>query len=210
MGNKRKREKEQEEPTAAEAEPTGPDAEAQEDPAADGPGGEQHNAGAGNEQEGGYHNSGRRRKSLVSPETASYLEEVVAHFKTLVDDEERCLLVGNVLEEVSGHEVQVAGDPVCSRHIETLMGAASASQLLAFLTAVSDVDGFFAVVSGWGGVSGRAVGKGDSWREGLTATRWGEGAWAAWTHRGCRGGGGAAGGTHGRAGSSSPQSERRQ
>ncbi len=154
MGKKRKREKEQEEPTAVEAEPTGPDAETQGDPAADGPGGEQHNAGAGDEQEGGYYNSGRRRKSLVNPETASYLEEVVAHFKTLVDDEERCLLVGNVLEEVSGHEVKVAGDPVCSRHIETLMGAASAPQLLAFLTAVSDVDGFFSVVSGWGGVGG--------------------------------------------------------
>ncbi|GIL74790.1 hypothetical protein Vretimale_2348 [Volvox reticuliferus] len=91
--------------------------------------------------------SGRRQKSLVNPETASYLEDVVAHFKTLVDDEERALLVGNVLEEILGKEVKVAGDPVCSRHVETLMAAASAEHLLKFLTSVSDVNGFFLLVS---------------------------------------------------------------
>jgi hypothetical protein len=90
---------------------------------------------------------GRRGRSQVPPETLTYLEEVVAHFQTLVDDEERSLLVGNVLEEISGREVTVAGDAVCSRHVETLMSAASAPQLMAFLTSVSDVDGLFALVS---------------------------------------------------------------
>jgi nucleolar protein 9 len=90
---------------------------------------------------------GRRSRSLVNPETASYLEDVVSHFKTLVDDEERGLLVGNVLEEISGKEVKVAGDPVCSRHVEILMAAAQAQHLLKFLTSVSDVDGFFMLVS---------------------------------------------------------------
>lgn len=89
----------------------------------------------------------RRHKSLVNPETVSYLEDVVAHFKTLVDDDERSLLVGNVLEEISGKEVKVAGDSVCSRHVELLMAAATAQQLLKFLVSVSDVDGFFTLVS---------------------------------------------------------------
>ncbi|GLI69480.1 hypothetical protein VaNZ11_014112 [Volvox africanus] len=93
----------------------------------------------------GHH--GKRQRSLVNPETASYLEDVVAHFKTLVDDEERALLVGNVLEEILGKEVKVAGDPVCSRHVEILMAAASAQHLMMFLTSVSDVDGFFTLVS---------------------------------------------------------------
>ncbi|KAG2499537.1 hypothetical protein HYH03_002483 [Edaphochlamys debaryana] len=99
------------------------------------------------EGEGGGRGFGRRNRSVVNPETVAYLEEVVTHFKTLVDDEERSLLVGNVLEEIAGKEVKVAGDPVCSRHVETLMAAAQAGQLLRFITSVSDVDGFFTLVS---------------------------------------------------------------
>ncbi|GLC52285.1 hypothetical protein PLESTB_000605000 [Pleodorina starrii] len=141
MGKKRQRQDDEEAAEAAEEAPTAAAPAAGADEAAA--------AGAGGAQSDGAEDGGQRRrsKSLVSPETASYLEDVVAHFKTLVDDEERALLVGNVLEEISGKEVKVAGDPICSRHVETLMAAAQAQQLLKFLTSVSDVDGFFTLVS---------------------------------------------------------------
>lgn len=37
-------------------------------------------------------------------ETSKYLGEVIAHFNTLVDDEERQLLVANVMEEIAGKQ----------------------------------------------------------------------------------------------------------
>ncbi|GFR46342.1 hypothetical protein Agub_g7913 [Astrephomene gubernaculifera] len=139
MGTKRRRLND-ENPDAEEGAVEAPPASESQAAAAGAGGGDE-----GDADEGGFNR--RRNRSLVNPETATYLEEVVAHFKTLVDDEERSLLVGNVLEEIAGKEVKVAGDPVCSRHVETLMAAAQAPQLLKFLTSVSDVDGFFSLVS---------------------------------------------------------------
>lgn len=141
MGKRRREDAEAEEPAAEAAEPQ------PEDVAAD-TGGAAQDAGAyegGEEGEGGRY--GRRNRSQVNPETLTYLEEVVGHFQTLVDDEERSLLVGNVLDELAGKEVKVGSDPVCSRHVETLMASAQAGQLLRFLTSVSDVDGLFTLVS---------------------------------------------------------------
>ncbi len=142
MGKRRREDAEAEEPAAEAAE-----AQPEADVAAD-TGGAAQDAGAyegGEDGVGGRF--GRRNRSQVNPETLTYLEEVVGHFQTLVDDEERSLLVGNVLDELAGKEVKVGSDPVCSRHVETLMASAQAGQLLRFLTSVSDVDGLFTLVS---------------------------------------------------------------
>ncbi|GAX84255.1 hypothetical protein CEUSTIGMA_g11678.t1 [Chlamydomonas eustigma] len=100
---------------------------------------------SGADYEFGSSNSigGRKRgphTSEVPQETIQYLEEVVAHFKTLTDGEEKELLVGNVMEELKEKEVQVAGDQVCSRHVETLLTAASPQQLIHFLSSMSEVN----------------------------------------------------------------------
>eukprot|EP00983_Pelagomonas_calceolata_P087739 1157024-Pelagomonas_calceolata.AAC.1 len=87
----------------------------------------------------------RRRSaiSVVGDETSTYLSEVMAHFQTLVEDEERQLLVANVMEEIAGKEQKAAADPVCSRHIEALLSVAQASQLTAFLSSIMDTGGLF-------------------------------------------------------------------
>ncbi|KAG2451956.1 hypothetical protein HYH02_003730 [Chlamydomonas schloesseri] len=142
MGKRRREDVEAEEPAAEAAE-----AQPEADVAAD-TGGAAQDAGAYEGAEDGVGGRfGRRNRSQVNPETLTYLEEVVGHFQTLVDDEERSLLVGNVLDELAGKEVKVGSDPVCSRHVETLMASAQAGQLLRFLTSVSDVDGLFTLVS---------------------------------------------------------------
>jgi hypothetical protein len=64
-----------------------------------------------------------------------YTQEVVRHLSTLTDDEDRQLLVNNVLEEIRGKELQVAGDPKCSRDIETLLAHGSAAHLISYLSA---------------------------------------------------------------------------
>lgn len=64
--------------------------------------------------------------------------QIISHFKTLTEGEEKQLLIGNVLEELKGKEAQVAGDQVCSRHLEVLLAAATASQLLQLLGSISD------------------------------------------------------------------------
>lgn len=66
-----------------------------------------HTCCAENDDEQQLHESGagkmsRSKVSLVPKETATYLTEVMAHFKTLIDGEEKALLVGNVLEEIAG------------------------------------------------------------------------------------------------------------
>lgn len=87
-------------------------------------------------------------KLLVSEQDAQYLSEVIQHFKTLVDDEERQLLLGNVMEELRGKEAKVAADPICSRHIEKLLAHASSAQLLQFIRACLQEDTLFQLVSG--------------------------------------------------------------
>ena len=93
--------------------------------------------------------SGRQRSrsnvSLVAPELGGYLTEIIQHFHSLGDDEERQLLLGNVLEEIAGKEMRVTADPACSRHIETLLGIASPAQLIGFLRAILDMGGLFEV-----------------------------------------------------------------
>lgn len=58
-------------------------------------------AGGDDEQAQGGRMS-RSKVSLVPKETATYLQEVMAHFKTLVDAEEKTVLVDNVLSELAG------------------------------------------------------------------------------------------------------------
>lgn len=111
---------------------------------------------------GGYSNNDRgavggravpRSGGSVPEETLQYLEEVVAHFQTLPaessDDtgEERVLLVGNVLDELAGKEVLVAGDQVTSRHLETLLTAASPMQLQQLLRSIHACEGIQALAA---------------------------------------------------------------
>ena len=98
-------------------------------------------------EDGADAEDGERPRLLVSSETSEYLQEIVGHFKTLIDDEERSLLVGNVLEEIAGKEALIAADPICSRHVELLMAAAQPQQLLMYLASISEPEAFYAVVS---------------------------------------------------------------
>jgi hypothetical protein len=86
--------------------------------------------------DGGDERRSRSSISLVPPQTAKYLAEVTEHFKGLIDDEERGLLVANVLEEIAGKEALVAGDPQASRQLEVLLVGANPAQLIAFMQAV--------------------------------------------------------------------------
>lgn len=81
--------------------------------------------------------------SRVDSETVTYLTEVSEHFKTLADDEERELLVQNVLEEVAGKELSIATDAVTSRLIEHVLTGASAAQLINFMRAFADEDNLY-------------------------------------------------------------------
>ncbi|MEW5306821.1 MAG: hypothetical protein WDW36_009259 [Sanguina aurantia] len=96
------------------------------------------------EEDGVY----RARKETVPEETASYLTDIIKHFKTLIDDEEKQLLVGNVLEEIAGKELGIASDSACSRHVELLLGSAQPQQLIQFLTSIVEQDGFVLLASG--------------------------------------------------------------
>lgn len=78
--------------------------------------------------------------SRVDSETVTYLTEVSTHLKTLMDDEERDLLIQNVLEEVAGKELDIATDAVTSRLIEQLLAGASMAQLMQFMAAFADED----------------------------------------------------------------------
>ena len=51
------------------------------------------------------------------------------------------LQVGNVLEEVAGKVVKVSTDAACSRILETLLPAADAQHLLAFLEPLIEGEG---------------------------------------------------------------------
>ena len=54
------------------------------------------------------------------------------------------------MQEIAGKEQLVAGDPVCSRHIEQLLGVAGTGQLLAFMTSILDTGGLFQLAVRWG------------------------------------------------------------
>ena len=86
----------------------------------------------------------------VPAETVTYLSEVITHFKTLVDDEEKGLLVANVLSEVAGKELRICMDVKCSRQMELLLGHAAPAEILGFLKCL--ISG-----SEEGGVEGQGV-----------------------------------------------------
>lgn len=82
-------------------------------------------------------------KSRVEPETLQYLTEVSEHAKTLEDNEERELLLNNVLEELEGKELRVAADAVTSRLLESLLARAAPRHLVAFMGAFTDEDAMY-------------------------------------------------------------------
>jgi len=82
-------------------------------------------------------------------ELTTYLSEVMTHFQTLVDDDEKQLLVANVMEEIAGKEQKAASDPVCSRHIEGLLTVAQPSQLTSFLASIMDTGGLLELAVRW-------------------------------------------------------------
>jgi len=79
-------------------------------------------------------------------EVHSYLTEVTAHYKSLEAEEDKELLVTNVLEQLAGKEASIAADPTCSRQIEALLASAQPAQLTAFLGACMDT-GIFLMAS---------------------------------------------------------------
>lgn len=83
--------------------------------------------------------------SRVEAETVSYLQEVSQHFSTLTDDDEKELLLANVLEEIQGKELRIASDAVASRLLEQLLVGAPASQLMQFLQAFTNEDLMFSL-----------------------------------------------------------------
>jgi nucleolar protein 9 len=89
-------------------------------------------------------------KSRVEPETLAYLTEVSQHAETLEDEEERDLLLGNVLEELEGKELRVAADAVCSRLLEALLAPAAPRHLVAFLGAFTNADDMYKLAGRWG------------------------------------------------------------
>ncbi len=50
---------------------------------------------------------------VLDVHTHRYLSEVCDHFKSLIDTEEKQLLVANVLQEIAGKEQLVAGRCLC-------------------------------------------------------------------------------------------------
>jgi hypothetical protein len=87
--------------------------------------------------------------SNVDADTLSYLQEVEGHFTTILDADERQLLISNVLEELSEKELLVATDAASSRILETLLASAPVAQLLQFLRTFLDNDSFFSLASRW-------------------------------------------------------------
>lgn len=82
-------------------------------------------------------------KSRVEPETLAYLTEVSGHLETLEDEEERELLLGNVLEELEGKELRVAADAVTSRLLEALLARAAPRHLISFMGAFTTEDDMY-------------------------------------------------------------------
>ena len=87
--------------------------------------------------EGGFED---RRKYRVDLETASYFQEIAALVTPAeaeadgeLDGEQRTLLVCNALSEAAGRELPLALDPNCSRVLQSLLAAAPASALVAYL-----------------------------------------------------------------------------
>eukprot|EP00798_Chlamydomonas_sp_ICE-L_P020655 gene20655-27441_t len=77
----------------------------------------------------------------VPEDTKQYVTEIMIHYKTLINDEEKGILASNVLEEVAGKEKRLATDQACSRHIEQLLSVAPLASLLPFLGSICKEEG---------------------------------------------------------------------
>jgi nucleolar protein 9 len=85
--------------------------------------------------EGGFED---KRKYRVDAETSAYFQEIAALVTPAeggeeLDGEQRTLLVCNALGEAAGRELPLALDPTCSRVLQSLLAAAPASALVAYL-----------------------------------------------------------------------------
>ena len=76
----------------------------------------------------------------MGEETQSYFLELGGRLKEAEDLEEREAIAAGALEEVRGHELQVATDLACSRVLEAMLPLAQTSELHSFLRALSQND----------------------------------------------------------------------
>ena len=129
---------------AAPAEPPSSTAARTTQPEGEGDGGRKREGGERGFQQA---EAGEGKQSLVNPATAAYLTEVLQHFKTLAEPEEKELLIENVLKELIGKEEEVSTDPVCSRQVEALLGAAQPKQLTQFMMSIVDAGSLQAMVT---------------------------------------------------------------
>ncbi|CAL8466393.1 g5929 [Coccomyxa elongata] len=83
---------------------------------------------------GGFHR--------LDEDTIKYFIEAKSHLDGLDDPEEQALLVGNVLEELSGKEVKVSSDPTCSRILESLIPSISEEHMQPLLAALAKGEEF--------------------------------------------------------------------
>ncbi|BDA51236.1 Nucleolar protein 9 [Coccomyxa sp. Obi] len=83
---------------------------------------------------GGFHR--------LDEDTIKYFTEAKSHLDGLDDPEEQALLVGNVLEELSGKEVRVSSDPTCSRILESLIPSISEEHMQPLLAALAKGEEF--------------------------------------------------------------------
>ena len=76
----------------------------------------------------------------MGEETQSYFLELGGRLREAEDLEEREAIAAGALEEVRGHELQVATDLECSRVLEAMLPLAQTSELHSFLRALSQND----------------------------------------------------------------------
>lgn len=88
------------------------------------------------------------KTQLVGASTLQYLTEISEALKGLEEgSEERQLLLANVLDELSGQEVRVATDPVCSRLMEGLLAAAPIPHVCSFIGAAAEREALYELAS---------------------------------------------------------------
>ena len=76
----------------------------------------------------------------VGDETQSYFLELGGRLREAEDEEERAAIAAGALEEVRGHELQVATDLECSRVLEAMLPLAQPTELHSFLSALTQDD----------------------------------------------------------------------
>ncbi|BDA51149.1 Nucleolar protein 9 [Coccomyxa sp. Obi] len=78
----------------------------------------------------------------LDEDTINYFVEAKSHLDGLDDPEEQALLVGNVLEDLSGKGVKVSSDPTCSRILESLIPSISEEHMQPLLAALAKEEDF--------------------------------------------------------------------